>query len=64
VNVLRAVLDDDHSTRGKWFCQRRIGNNLRRGFAARERDNMGESAVIRYALCSGTNREQAGGRDH
>jgi hypothetical protein len=61
MNVLGAILNDDHSTGSERFGQRRIGNDLRRGFRGRERDNLGEPAVIRYALCRGPAYEQRDG---
>jgi hypothetical protein len=63
MNVLGAILNDDHSTGSERFGQRRIGNDLRRGLSGRERDNMGEAAVIRYALCRGADCEQRDGSD-
>jgi hypothetical protein len=64
MNVLDAILNDDHPSGGKRVGQRRIGDNLRWRFWGRKRDDVGEPALICYALCRRTDCESRRGSDH
>jgi hypothetical protein len=63
MNVLDTILNNNHSAGRKRSGQRRIGNDLRWGLGGRERDDVGEPALIHYALCRSADCEQRRGSD-